>query len=128
MPRIVIVGGPRAGKTTFATKLGAELGAPVRHTDDLIGICGWSDASARVAAWFDEPGPWVVEGVAALRALRKWVAAHATGSPADVVYVANQPRVPLTPHQRAMAKACVTVWRELLPELLRRVPEIRILA
>ena len=76
MTRVVIAGGPRTGKTTHANKLGAESGARVRHTDDLIGRLEWSAASQEVSQWFDEPGPWIVEGVAVPRAVRKWLAAH----------------------------------------------------
>lgn len=126
MARVVIVGGPRAGKTTFAAKLGAELDAPVRHTDDLIPH-GWSESSRLAAEWFDAPGPWIVEGVATVRALRKWLAANPGGAPADIVYVANRARVPLTPQQRIMSDGCVTIWREILPELRRRVRDIRII-
>jgi hypothetical protein len=44
--RLVIAGGPRTGKTTLAAELAGKTGAPVHHTDDLIGGFAWSDASA----------------------------------------------------------------------------------
>lgn len=113
--RIVITGGPRTGKTTAAT----ALGLPVRHTDDTKHM-EWSAASAEVATWFDAPGPWVIEGVSAPRALRKWLAAHAEGKPCDVVQRLTVARVALTPGQSTMAKGVETVWREIEPELRRR--------
>jgi hypothetical protein len=118
--RILIAGGPRTGKTTFAAQLSDASGAPVRHTDDLVGKLDWSAASAEVATWFDEPGPWIVEGVAVGRALRKWLAAHPEGTPADTIYWALNAKVACTPGQISMAKGCLTVWTEVLPQLTAR--------
>lgn len=148
MTRICIAGGPRTGKTTLAGKIAADivtmecdscgwpaaehgcatpiLGrviAPVRHTDDLIHL-GWSEASAAAALWFDEPGPWIVEGVAVPRALRKWLASHPAGKPCDVVYWLEDPHEELTPGQAAMTKGCATVWEEVADELHARGVEI----
>ena len=30
--------------------------APVRHTDDLIGLMAWSEQSEHASRWFDAPG------------------------------------------------------------------------
>lgn len=117
--RIAIAGGPRCGKTTLAETLGAA-----RHTDDLIER-GWSEASALTATWFDEPGPWIIEGVAVPRALRKWLAANPEGRPCDVVHWLGAPRVPLTDGQVSMFKGCAKVWGEIVGELQRRGVEIR---
>lgn len=118
--RIVIAGGPRTGKTTLALELAAAHGITARHTDELVGTHDWSSASAEVATWFDAPGPWIVEGVAAARALRKWLASHPEGKPADLVRLLNKPREPLAKGQHAMAKGCATVWNEIAAELLVR--------
>lgn len=123
--RTIIAGVPRAGKTTFAALLSSREGVPVRHTDDLIGALDWGAGSREVAKWFSEPGPWIVEGVACTRALRKWLAAHPTGRPADRVYWAARPTVALTSGQRVMAKGCETVWREIAPALEARGVDIR---
>ena len=136
MRRIVITGGPRTGKTTIAEEM-ALAGVPldptfrshsgpltVRHTDDLIGV-GWSEASAAVALWFDAPGPWIVEGVAAVRALRKWLAANPDGKPCDVVYWLSEPVVERTPGQISMANGCDTVWRGIVEDLRARGVDIR---
>lgn len=112
--RRAIAGVPRAGKTTLARTLGA-----VRSTDDVMGL-GWSGASDEVAAWLDEPGPLVVEGMAVPRALRKWLRAHPEGRPVDEVVWLGTPREELTPGQRRMGAGADTVMREIESELRRR--------
>lgn len=131
MTRIVILGGPKTGKTTLAehfslggtwtpehgTGPGRARGPgakAVRHTDDLISL-GWSEASQAASAWFDEPGPWIIEGVAAVRALRKWRDQHpGERPPVDRVIYLTRPFVDLTPGQRSMAKGVDTVWEEIV--------------
>lgn len=112
---IVIVGGPKTGKTTLAD----SLGKTVRHTDELIGQLPWSEASEQVSHWFDEPGEWVVEGVATARAIRKWLVRELGPFPAGIVFIAEA-KVPLIPGQEAMLKGVHTVWEEIVPELERR--------
>lgn len=124
--RVVISGSPRAGKTTFATSTkeallsihGTEL--KVMATDDLIVMYDWSAASDVIATWLECPGPWLMEGVAAIRGLRKWLKSHPTGKPADLVVLFWTAFVPLTPGQSSMAKGCQTVWREIAHELRSR--------
>jgi adenylate kinase family enzyme len=119
--RIAIIGAPRAGKTTLALKLAAELGVPVRHSDDLIGEFDWSAASEHIATvWLPKPGPWIIEGVAVVRALRKWLESHPTGSPCDKIIVLESPRVPLTSRQAGMAKSCATILDGIRGPLLER--------
>jgi broad-specificity NMP kinase len=128
MSRVCILGGPRTGKTTLAKALASDSRASLYATDDLITLgIDWSQQSERIATWFDEPGPWVVEGVAVPRALRKWLAAHATEQtkPCDAIYVLNRPHVELSKGQDAMTKAVKTVWKLVEPELLRRGVEVR---
>lgn len=116
--RILIAGIPSAGKSTFAETLGLKLGIVPRHTDSLIHL-GWSEASAAAALWIAEPGPWIIEGVAVGRALRKWLAAN-EGAPADAVYWMPFERVPLTKGQTTMANGCITVWGEVMKSLALR--------
>lgn len=125
MSRIVIAGWPRCGKTTLAQKIydgsvavpGAR-GAPVRHLDSLAHL-GWSEASEAAVAWLDAPGPWIVEGVAAGRALRKWHALRVgQGAPVDLVCYLRLPRVALSEGQRRMGVGCDTVWEEVRDWLL----------
>ncbi len=114
--RIIIGGAPKAGKFALANRLGVDN---TRHTDDVIGL-GWSDASAEVANWFNAKGDWVVEGVAVFRALRKWLKTNPHGKPCDELWILWDPRVPLNPGQETMAKGCVSVFKGIQVELLRR--------
>jgi hypothetical protein len=119
---VAIAGVPRAGKTTVAQQL-AGLGYAVRSTDALVGSHEWSKASEEVATWFGTPGQ-AIEGVAVGRALRKWLAAHPEGKPCDVVLWCEKPYLALSDGQRTMGKGCLTVWREIEPQLRARGVEI----
>jgi hypothetical protein len=119
--RVVIAGGPRCGKSQLSRALGVPR---VRGTDELIGL-GWSEASLAASRWFDEPGRWICEGVAMPRALRKWLAAHPTGTPADLIVWLGNPVVARVPGQESMAAGCLTVWKQIRPELFRRGVRIR---
>lgn len=120
--RICITGGPRTGKTTLALKLvDGHVAAtwpivkPIasRHTDDLMHL-GWSEASAAVLPWLDEPGPWIIEGVAVSRALRKWREAHpGEAPPVDRVIYLCLPREQLTSGQEIMTRGIATVHDEI---------------
>jgi adenylate kinase family enzyme len=125
--RILIIGGPRTGKTTLARSLGAALGVAVYHTDKLRRAT-WSEESTALAAWFGKglPGPWICEGVLVPRGLRKWLADHAAPElPADIIYWLSVPRVECSPGQAAMGKAVSTVWHQVEPELLARGADVR---
>lgn len=121
MTRICITGGPRTGKTTLALSMRLDIyPCDVRHTDDLIeqmkhlGKDAWSAASAEVVNWLSEPGPWIIEGVAVSRALRKWHEAHpGEPPPCDRIIYLQTPHETLTPGQRSMAKGVETVHREV---------------
>jgi hypothetical protein len=111
MRRIVIIGPPKAGKTTLGRSMADETGVQLRHTDDLISELDWSGCSERIATdWFAEPGPWIIEGVAAVRALRKWLAANGQGTPCDEIIALSKSWVPLTNRQAGMASACAGIW------------------
>lgn len=144
--RIVVAGGPLCGKSTYAHALGRQLGIPVLHTDTrelhrLSGSCSptcrftpagldWSATSAAVARWFSNPGPWIVDGVAAARALRKWLEANRIGRPCDIAVCMRRALVPLNPGQVAMTKGCDKVWGEIVAVLAARgvrfdAPQVR---
>lgn len=119
MSRVLVTGWPRVGKTTFAVKLGVELGIPVQHTDDVIHL-GWGADSLEVSTWFENPGPMLVEGVSVARSLRKWLDRNVEGIPADVLYWRSEPYETLTPRQSGMGKGIDKVWNEVRDELVRR--------
>jgi hypothetical protein len=132
--RVCITGSPRAGKTEASERRAAEMGVTARHTDDARQLVEhlpekerWSAASAVVATWLEDPGPWLIEGVALPRALRKWLQAHAGDSakPCDVLILHEQPVMELTRGQETMRKGIVTVWGEIRAELEARGVEIR---
>jgi len=120
MTRIAITGGPKTGKTTLAEKLLERHDWPhdvpdcdgcgqLRHTDDLIHL-GWSEASQAASLWFDEPGPWIIEGVAVSRALRKWKEQHpGERPPVDRVIFCMTPHVERLAGQISMALGVHTV-------------------
>jgi adenylate kinase family enzyme len=120
--RILVIGGPKVGKTTLADKLGAHHGVPVRHTDDLIGSHDWSAASDEVCRWMGEPGDWIIEGVAVVRAVRKFFDRHhRSEAPCEQVYFSQTPRVPLIlPGHVSMTKGVLTVWSQVNRELVQR--------
>lgn len=112
----VIVGGPKTGKTTRAIAGGGEI----IHTDHFTTAGDFSAQSAKAAEHLGTPGEWTMEGVTAVRALRKWLQAHPDGKPCDRVVWLDQPRAQLSPGQQSLAKGCATVWRAIAPELRRR--------
>lgn len=59
-------------------------------------------------------------------ALRKWLAAHPTGKPCDVVYWLEEPMCERKPGQISMANGCATVWLEIHDALAARGVEIRV--
>lgn len=115
---ILIAGVPRAGKTTLAEWVSLKTGFCVRHTDDMADR-EWSEASLVASTWLDAPGSSIIEGTAVPRALRKWLA-RSSGRPCDIVVWCGKPNVALSTGQLTMAKGCLTVWCEVLPELQRR--------
>lgn len=113
--KIAIVGWPGTGKTTLADKLGGG-----RSTDDLIEM-GFDAAGTEAAKWLDEPGPWVIEGVAVPRALREWKRQHpGEPPPVDKVIHLRTVRRKLDPGAEAMGKGIDTVLKELWPWLMTR--------
>ena len=116
--RVLITGGPKAGKTTFS-------GPNALHTDDLIDTHKWSALSEAISYWFDGKGPWVIEGVAIPRALRKWLERNPEGKPADIIIYLNGTKQPLNEGQQKMHLSVRTVFNEVKPELIKRGVEIK---
>lgn len=123
--KVVITGGPRTGKTTLADRFKENGVAPFRimHTDDVMNLA-WSDASAEVASWFSTPGPWIIEGVASVRALRKFMRVR-DGAPCDVVVWTRRPKVDVSPWQRAMGRGHDTIMNQVVGDLVARNVSVR---
>lgn len=120
MTRTVIVGGPKTGKTTLAVRMGGE----VIHTDIFaLGGADFSAQSEAAATLLGREGDWTMEGVTAVRALRKWMEEN-PGKPCDDVICLSVPHENLSPGQRSLGRGCDTVFLEILPELRRRGVEI----
>jgi adenylate kinase family enzyme len=116
--RVLILGVPRAGKTTLAARM-CPTGVSPRSTDALIRE-GWHTASDQAALWLDAPGPWVIEGVAAVRALRKWFRLNPHKRPPfERVIWLGSPRLPLSERQGALALGTASIFGEVLPRLER---------
>ncbi len=145
--RVLICGGPMTGKSTEAERLRA-LGSGLdlyMCTDTLRQAGGrsvgkvlhtpsqfdndWSGLSEWVALhWMTKPGPWIMEGVAAVRALRKYRARHGDDSPpCDKLLLLTKVRRELTDKQATMESGHSTMMDGLLdswPELMR-ITEMR---
>lgn len=75
----------------------------------------WSECSLWVAQhWLELPGPWVIEGVAVPRALRKWQALHhGAPPPCDRLIVLVECHKALTARQAKMSQDLHGVLDEL---------------
>ena len=64
--RVMIVGGPCAGKSTFARRLGAITGLPVRHMDLIHWKTGWEERprpeKIAMARAVEAEDCWIFEG------------------------------------------------------------------
>lgn len=135
--RIIIVGGPRCGKSTLAREL-RSVGYPVfcgdpeskvkdveRGVTYLPEGLAMEDESTRwiVEHWFVRPAPWICEGWIMARALRKWCEINevwtqyplADDFPCDriIVLAEQRPELELLPGQVRMHKSVMTVWNKI---------------
>lgn len=120
--RVIVIGGPMAGKSTFAQKSGlphyctdkaSQSRDRYQATTYMPEQLDWSDQSDFIVSqWFSKPGPWVIEGVAAVRALRKWAAKYPNVLPCDEIIVLNS-KQSLTEGQLSMAKGVISIWSEI---------------
>ncbi len=137
MPRIVVLGGPRTGKTTYATKLakklGVHLGSTGKRTEQEDGLVS-TDNYMKRANWATLPDviikdlknreDWVLEGTQAARVLRRWLKEDINGPKVDKVLVFNKPWVTRSGGQEAMAKGVRTILKDLQPLLAKAGIEV----
>ncbi len=127
----MVIGAPRVGKSTYATKLAKQLGIHLTSTgkrteqpeglvstDNYIKRGSFGDVPRLIIKDLKERQSFVLEGTQAARVVRTWL----RDSPADakfdkVVFVGNLPWVTHTKGQAAMGKAVRTVFREIEPLL-----------
>lgn len=139
--RIVLVGGPRRGKSTLARQYRAQgiptfCGDPrskvkdpeegVTYLPEELPYAGDQGAAAHVAGlWFIWQGPWLCEGHVMARALRRWLDAHPREMPADKIIVLSGPaKCETSKGQDAMHKGVMTVWEEIAHHF-REITEYR---
>lgn len=137
--RVMIVGGPMTGKSTEAERLRASMGLECYLCTDTVSQAGgrapgkplhapaqfdkdWHGLSLWVSEnWLTKSGPWILEGVAAVRALRKYHLANPVAPPpVDRVIWMNQERGALSNGQAAMTSGHSTMMDGLIdswPEL-----------
>lgn len=114
--KILIIGGPRCGKTTYAKKLKEDTGLPLKHFDDLIGKHSWEDMSGVIAKMLDEPGPWIMEGVGGVRGLRQWLRDH-HHAPGFEIHVLDKPKIAHTKGQANMHKTHLRMLDDIKRQL-----------
>lgn len=100
MPRVAIVGPPRAGKSTLATKCAAYR--EVIHTDDFRHVA-YEILGVSIAGYCSSRPTFVLEGVRAGHALR-------AGLQVDAAIWLDTPFLDLTPGQENIGKGARTVW------------------
>ena len=134
--RIVVIGGPRTGKTTYATKLAREFGAHLastgKRTPDESGLVS-TDNYMRRANWGTLPDVvlkdlkdrdnWVLEGTQAARVLRRALKEDPSFK-VDKVLVFNRPWVTRNGGQEAMAKGVRTILKDMAPLLKKAGIEV----
>lgn len=118
--KTLIIGGPRTGKTTYAVNL-LQNGVQIYHCDALKDT-PWSEQSDHIAThWLTIDGAWVIEGTAAVRALRKYIKANtAPMTDWEIIWV-DEPKVELSSGQKGMRTSVTKMWKEEIePVVLAR--------
>lgn len=98
----------------------------VEYLPEGIPFAGDDGAAAWIVAnWFGRPGPWVAEGHAMARALRR---ADRRVCDRVVVFPAPHPNAVVTARQLAMGKGVHTVWETVRRSVERQGVEVVVMA
>jgi len=101
--KLAIVGGPNAGKTTYAASLTASpFYRPIFCTDTFMHL-PWKDQPTAIIEFLADKDAFIIEGVQVARALRK-------GLEVDMVVFLRGTRSLLTSRQEIMRKTVVKVF------------------
>lgn len=128
---IVIIGGPKRGKTTLARLMSGSTTLPHRCSDpqrycprDVVGVPNdlqYDEISSWVCEhWLKPPSNLLVEGVHAARALQKYLAGRPqgdTGNVKRVIYCALAVDRAELPGQRAQTTKVERTFKELRPQI-----------
>lgn len=113
--KLLIIGVPRAGKTTKALDVLSTMdsiggGTRIIHTDDLAKKYEWSVFSDKVCDLLKQDGPWIIEGCSAVRGLRKYLKEGNT--PDFEIMWLGKAHIPLVSKQIGFAASLKTMWKE----------------
>lgn len=103
--RVAIVGGPQCGKTTLAKTC---TDRPIHHNDDGKHI-KWEDQPAHWKKQVEGQDSFVIEGVQAVRAIRK-------GLKVDAVIQLDSPYKDLKKGQESMRKGQHTMMKDVIKD------------
>lgn len=111
--KIVISGASGTGKTTKSLELAKDLGIPVRHTDEFVGLPR-EEQHRRTAQLLDSDEDCIIEGVNVAGGLREWHRSHpGRRAPVDKLIVLTKPKRPITKGQRVQKKGIDTIHRQI---------------
>lgn len=134
MGKILIIGGPKTGKSTLGRRLSGELSVPLKCSDftnrggDIEPLKfatkdeQWSYASEKVAEWLDDPSDMVIEGIAVVRGIRKWLKQHPKDPlPFEKIIYLTVSQQELGKGQHALCRSVNTIFGEILPAIKDRL-------
>lgn len=141
--RIIIVAGPRRGKSTLARQFREQQGIPtfcgdprskvkdpeegVTYLPEGIPFAGDDGAAAWIACgWLCAPGPWLCEGHVMARALRRGLvfAKHTTQLCDRIIVLSGPAMCETSGGQETMHKSVMTVWKQIA-KCFEAITEIR---
>lgn len=112
-----------SGKSTLAARTGlphycTDPKSLARNQSDKTNYLPeglkWGDDSEYIANnWLTMQGSWVIEGVGAVRALRKWALKYPVTMPADKIIVIKGHADAVTDGQFTMGKSVSKIWNDI---------------